>query len=153
MTGVQTCALPIFLPYFGFETTQKAWSSLRRLSLKGNIQYFANDKEQNPLFFVIRPPRIDLIKAIYEMIDFMRKLSNKPLTLIFDRGGFSQDFFIKLRDDYSDIVFITWAKEHSFSIGKQINKLDESLFKLSLLHRSEERRVGKECRSRWSPYH
>ena len=21
------------------------------------------------------------------------------------------------------------------------------------LHRSEERRVGKECRSRWSPYH
>ena len=24
---------------------------------------------------------------------------------------------------------------------------------LSRLHRSEERRVGKECRSRWSPYH
>ena len=23
----------------------------------------------------------------------------------------------------------------------------------STLHRSEERRVGKECRSRWSPYH
>ena len=23
----------------------------------------------------------------------------------------------------------------------------------SLFHRSEERRVGKECRSRWSPYH
>ena len=22
-----------------------------------------------------------------------------------------------------------------------------------LIHRSEERRVGKECRSRWSPYH
>ena len=22
-----------------------------------------------------------------------------------------------------------------------------------LYHRSEERRVGKECRSRWSPYH
>ena len=24
---------------------------------------------------------------------------------------------------------------------------------LEYLHRSEERRVGKECRSRWSPYH
>src|SRR5256886_10064191 len=23
----------------------------------------------------------------------------------------------------------------------------------AILHRSEERRVGKECRSRWSPYH
>ena len=24
---------------------------------------------------------------------------------------------------------------------------------MNLKHRSEERRVGKECRSRWSPYH
>ena len=24
---------------------------------------------------------------------------------------------------------------------------------IALLNRSEERRVGKECRSRWSPYH
>ena len=28
----------------------------------------------------------------------------------------------------------------------------QALKKVSL-HRSEERRVGKECRSRWSPYH
>ena len=27
------------------------------------------------------------------------------------------------------------------------------IFKVSPLARSEERRVGKECRSRWSPYH
>ena len=26
-------------------------------------------------------------------------------------------------------------------------------FKCSMIERSEERRVGKECRSRWSPYH
>ena len=31
------------------------------------------------------------------------------------------------------------------------NKLDKSLH--GLTRRSEERRVGKECRSRWSPYH
>ena len=31
----------------------------------------------------------------------------------------------------------------SFNIGQGLNKLT----------RSEERRVGKECRSRWSPYH
>ena len=29
----------------------------------------------------------------------------------------------------------------------------EALQQLSRPHRSEERRVGKECRSRWSPYH
>ena len=31
--------------------------------------------------------------------------------------------------------------------------LDVEMPKLSGLERSEERRVGKECRSRWSPYH
>jgi len=28
-----------------------------------------------------------------------------------------------------------------------------AMFGASVLVRSEERRVGKECRSRWSPYH
>src|SRR5258705_5966482 len=30
---------------------------------------------------------------------------------------------------------------------------DEALAKVEAALRSEERRVGKECRSRWSPYH
>jgi len=123
-----------FLPYFGFEPTLKSWYSLRRFAIKGNIQYFANDREQNPLFFIIRPPSVDLIHAIYEMIPLMRKITDKPLTLIFDRGGFSQGFFIKLRDEYPDITFITWADENSFSIGDKIRKIDEGLFKLSLIH-------------------
>jgi len=123
-----------FLPYFGFEPTLKSWYSLRRLAIKGNIQYFANDREQNPLFFIIRPPTIDLIRAIYEMIPLMRKITDKALTLIFDRGGFSQEFFIKLRDEYPDITFITWANENSFSIGDKVRNIDEALFKLSLIH-------------------
>src|SRR2546427_6540502 len=32
--------------------------------------------------------------------------------------------------------------------GRQIG-----IARIALGHRSEERRVGKECRSRWSPYH
>ena len=41
-------------------------------------------------------------------------------------------------------------------IEDDTNKLRNVLSKLnniSDLDRSEERRVGKECRSRWSPYH
>ena len=30
---------------------------------------------------------------------------------------------------------------------------DQTAVQLKLSQRSEERRVGKECRSRWSPYH
>ena len=37
------------------------------------------------------------------------------------------------------------SRSHRFSRWEEINKTDE--------RRSEERRVGKECRSRWSPYH
>ena len=35
------------------------------------------------------------------------------------------------------------------------NKMDnlEEMDRFLEMHRSEERRVGKECRSRWSPYH
>ena len=45
---------------------------------------------------------------------------------------------------------------------KEIIKLKDSIealnrtskdMKVSFHYRSEERRVGKECRSRWSPYH
>ena len=45
----------------------------------------------------------------------------------------------------SDILF--GAEEASYN-GQRVKKAD-----LAILERSEERRVGKECRSRWSPYH
>src|SRR5258706_7682020 len=38
-------------------------------------------------------------------------------------------------------------------IAVNFSNLSSNLFKYGLLYRSEERRVGKECRSRWSPYH
>ena len=36
------------------------------------------------------------------------------------------------------------------TMGKDLSKL---IVLVPILRRSEERRVGKECRSRWSPYH
>ena len=34
-----------------------------------------------------------------------------------------------------------------------LTRLSDNYALLNSLYRSEERRVGKECRSRWSPYH
>ena len=45
--------------------------------------------------------------------------------------------------DAEDLVQETYAKAFSAERGKR----------LAGRRRSEERRVGKECRSRWSPYH
>ena len=38
-------------------------------------------------------------------------------------------------------------------IGKRDFSNDIDVSQSSIILRSEERRVGKECRSRWSPYH
>ena len=45
--------------------------------------------------------------------------------------------------------------EPSVILNSQINSGDTAwmLASMALVLRSEERRVGKECRSRWSPYH
>ena len=40
-----------------------------------------------------------------------------------------------------------------FLMGTPVMPHESFLMLLSLFNRSEERRVGKECRSRWSPYH
>ena len=39
------------------------------------------------------------------------------------------------------------------STGEQVYKFKIENSKGEYVSRSEERRVGKECRSRWSPYH
>ena len=38
-------------------------------------------------------------------------------------------------------------------VDNLVNSSRESLQRVEQTTRSEERRVGKECRSRWSPYH
>ena len=50
--------------------------------------------------------------------------------------------------DFKELDYlITLADE------KNISRAAEKLFMAQSSLRSEERRVGKECRSRWSPYH
>ena len=51
------------------------------------------------------------------------------------------------------IIKIKDNEEQSKSKLKYIQALQEYFQQFRQLYRSEERRVGKECRSRWSPYH
>ena len=45
------------------------------------------------------------------------------------------------------------AEEVTFPLSDQEIILGEKMMQFLKHSRSEERRVGKECRSRWSPYH
>ena len=46
---------------------------------------------------------------------------------------------------------VTWMDLKGIVLSK-ISQKEKNKYRM-LTHRSEERRVGKECRSRWSPYH
>ena len=52
-----------------------------------------------------------------------------------------------------DPNFDSYTDKEKLLSKMQIQKSDDVLNDLRKVARSEERRVGKECRSRWSPYH
>ena len=47
---------------------------------------------------------------------------------------------------------VKFAHEHGVKVHATVNTMPRN-DEVAKLPRSEERRVGKECRSRWSPYH
>src|SRR3989440_288333 len=66
----------------------------------------------------------------------------------------------RYRQRYLDLIVNPQAREVFAVRSRVIHALREVLLKENylevetpMLQRSEERRVGKECRSRWSPYH
>ena len=50
-------------------------------------------------------------------------------------------------------VRIVCGEEHFYEIARHLEEIDVPSEGKIIAERSEERRVGKECRSRWSPYH
>src|SRR2546426_9828548 len=45
------------------------------------------------------------------------------------------------------------SQPNAFADEAKVEELYGTGFRVASVSRSEERRVGKECRSRWSPYH
>ena len=67
------------------------------------------------------------------------------------------EFFLKKVEDYVPLISmiedtINHIDMEEFKL-KDIELGEDGLLLVQILPRSEERRVGKECRSRWSPYH
>src|SRR5256885_2864539 len=56
------------------------------------------------------------------------------------------------KDGWMDLAF-THASPPGISLWRNVDGKNLERVALADFGRSEERRVGKECRSRWSPYH
>src|SRR3712207_1004318 len=94
----------------------------------------------------IRPLRIFVLNLMPLKIttetDLIRLLSNTPLQM--------EVYFMKLKSHTPKNTPV----EHMMMFYKDFDELRQQKFDgMIVTGRSEERRVGKECRSRWSPYH
>src|SRR5256885_3139064 len=68
------------------------------------------------------------------------------------RGWVAHQFTASQRGDNMFERLNTPDEAYNFKLGAAL-KMEHTVLEKILEDRSEERRVGKECRSRWSPYH
>ena len=83
---------------------------------------------------------------LYEKLVNAQKLATSQKNLIYTALAEKLNQFMDILDSWR-----LYAKTHS--LYDLIWKIYNDRFYYDYLLRSEERRVGKECRSRWSPYH
>ena len=115
---------------FGPSFENIAWSSLFLLAPLGCIYY--------------------PIEILPELFQFIAK--GLPLVYIFDE---TRNILLNGSIDYTNLKQAYLLNLIYLIIGLVLFYLSflRARIKGTLINRSEERRVGKECRSRWSPYH
>ena len=90
-------------------------------------------------------------KQIPNMLSVFRLILIGVFIALFKNERYLLSFFVYIFAFGTDILDGWLARRNNWitNIGKVLDPLADKL----MLIRSEERRVGKECRSRWSPYH
>ena len=104
---------------------------------------------------VVTVPDMGFLPGVFSGLDILQEmkfeqLRDKRLAILTNQSALNRDgkHFLDLLAEQKDkfdvqIIFTPQYSHHNH----HLNYLQQHI------HRSEERRVGKECRSRWSPYH
>ena len=151
MTGVQTCALPIY----GLNSKIVLFDPFTQ-----NIQikklWVKNNNRRIRCAYIIE----EIIEETYNNWNGYKAIINDIKSKsLFGKIKFSDSSLELANELYSKIEITDWFECKN---DNQLNSLKnvaldfhDSYIKKTkdLNNRSEERRVGKECRSRWSPYH
>ena len=131
-----------FDPYvFKTENYGKSWKKIILGISDGNLNYVRNIREDP-----VRPGLLYLgtENALYVSFNdggkWQSLMTNLPHTPM---------YWIDVQEHFNDLVIGTYGR--GIWILDDITPLQQLTGKIT--SRSEERRVGKECRSRWSPYH
>src|SRR3712207_9044380 len=105
------------------------------------------------LFFFLmirRPPRSTLFPYTTLFRSIARVLLKNPAVIILDEATAHLDSENEVL--VQEALATALANRTSLVIAHRLSTI-VSADLILVVQRSEERRVGKECRSRWSPYH
>src|SRR3990167_8700422 len=140
----------LFFPFFAF------WKA-RNLHKKNGYDSFwsimANRAGFATLFFKLWHPKVKYLLALQEgdTLDYPEKRMGLAKIFI---GGLFRKIFTKADHIQAISNYLAdWARNMDAKASIEIVPNGISVEKFIKSKRSEERRVGKECRSRWSPYH
>ena len=136
---------PPHAPYNQVPEKYKEMYDLEKIKLRPNCKEIDKEKYGERLH---RALGLDMgmketIALYYAGITAIDSCVNRLVTAV-DDSGLKNNTIIVFTSDHGDMLW-------SHGMTKKQQPWEESV-KIPLI-RSEERRVGKECRSRWSPYH
>jgi len=108
--------------YHGKHRLPKAHVARMRITLPATSDYWVNDKNGDPLFMVTAKANAGLVQILPDILAQCRDLLGKrPLTVVFDRGGWSPKLFVKLQADRVDIL--TYRKGNTPDLPEKKFKL------------------------------
>jgi prepilin-type processing-associated H-X9-DG protein len=104
--------------YHGKRTIAKAHVARRNLCMPATTDYWINDQTGDPLFVVTAEANAGLVTMLPEVCAEIRKIiGDRPVTIVFDRGGWSPQLFHRLIKDNFDIL--TYRKGKSRRISEK----------------------------------
>ena len=165
VTGVQTCALPIFMKtehkkltvgHIGliiFMVFLVICNIFPILWMFSSAFKLPNELFTNEIHIIPRYPTLNNMKTVFFEYDFFEWLHNTLVSTAWIGVGqiavsvLAAFGLIYYKTKFNKAVFLILIT--TMVIPFQVTMIPNYIID----DRSEERRVGKECRSRWSPYH
>src|SRR5256886_7906790 len=128
---------------------------LNKLKMRGTVVIGEGERDKAPMLYVGEPlgrgwtegeiyPEIDIAVDPLEGTNLCATGAANAIAVLAasEKGG-----LLNAPDVYMDKIVVGPTAAEFVGLGKSVQE------NLNQIARSEERRVGKECRSRWSPYH
>jgi len=112
--------------YHGKRPVPKTHIARMRLAMPATTDYWVNDAEGEPLFFVTTEANRGLVKMLPVVLQEVRALvGERRVTVVFDRGGWSPALFARLIEDGFDVL--TYRKGKCRRIARRRFSVHEAM--------------------------